>query len=140
MGFATTLHAATPSACQLLNSQAASSLLGSPANPPMDGGGVVCIYSDKGASKTLSLNIQSATFRASDFETQTRMQGFGATNSEVVPGVGEANKLLFFSGDHSALMVLYHGELLTLGVMRMKMTPDLKTAMIQTMKQILGKI
>jgi hypothetical protein len=58
---------------------------------------------------------------------------------ESLPGLGDQNLLLVRSSNQNGLVVIYHQKILTLSVQR-HMTPDLKAAMVQAMRQILSKL
>jgi len=136
---AASTHAAAPTACQLLNPDAASSLMGSPASAPVDMQGRGCAYSDKAGSKSVSFTFNDASMSVGDFTMMMKSQGGMGGTVETIPGVGEQNFFFIKPGNQNTFTVYYHGKMLTLSA-QMKMTPALKTAMIQTMKQILAKI
>ena len=126
-------------ACQLLNSQSAASLLGSPANPPVDLQGIACSYSGKASSGMVTFSVNDASMSVGDFTMMMKTQGGMGGTMETISGVGDQNFFFIKPGNQNTFMVLSHGKMLALSA-QMKMTPALKTSMIQTMKQILTKV
>jgi hypothetical protein len=136
-----TAHAATPKACDLFSAQTAASLVGGPVNAPVDLQGIGCSYVTRTGTATTTLTMADAQgMSGDDFMRMGQVSGNqpGST-AESIPGLGEHNFFLVRTSGQNGLTVLYHGKKLTLAVQR-KMTPELKTQMIQVMKQILAKI
>jgi hypothetical protein len=59
---------------------------------------------------------------------------------EQISGVGEQALLLTTTSNVSSLMVVYHQKILVLGVTQKQMTPDLKAALVKTMRGLLPKL
>jgi hypothetical protein len=132
--------AATPKACDLLSAQTASSLLGGPVNLPVDMSGIGCSYMTKSGSAVVGLIVTDAQGMTADNFKMIQTAGAASHAAvEQIPGLGEVSYLVGGGADRNVLAVLYHQKTLALSVQR-KMTPDLKTAIIQAMKQILAKI
>jgi hypothetical protein len=134
--------AATPKACDLFTAQTATALAGEAVGAPKDIEGKGCSYTTKsGALIGLSVADMSPDDAKNYMVAMMSMVKSPAT-TESIPGLGEQNFLLVrpeSQKNKNALLVIYHKKSLTLGVQR-KMTPDLKAAMAQAMRQILSKI
>jgi hypothetical protein len=133
-----TASAATPKACDLLSAQTATSLLGGPVNAPIDMQGIMCGYSTKTGSATVGLTVTQG-MSANDFRMIATAGAASHAAVEQISGLGDQSYLIGAAADRSSLLVSYHQQTLTLSVVK-KMTPDLKAAMIQAMKQILAKL
>jgi len=133
---ASAAHAAAPKACDLLTSQIATSLLGGPVSAPTDVQGMLCSYGTKTATVSLAV-VDSPGMAAADF-TRANMAGGRSSGIEQIPGLGDAGFFIPAGGDHNTMNVLYHNKVLNFGVQK-KLTPELKSQMIQTMKQWLAK-
>lgn len=145
-------HATTPKSCDLLSPDAASALLGVSVKAPMDAG-ASCVYPTKSAGMHFGMGASSANsaavslsvvdipegLKSTDFlKTQsTSVQG---ASVEQISGVGEQALLLTTTANVSSLMVVYHQKVLVLGVTQKQMTPDLKAALVKTMKGLLPKL
>ena len=132
--------AATPKACDLPSAQTAASLLAGPVSAPVDMQGIGCSYITKTGTATVALTVvdQPGLSGADFMRTMQLSAGQGAT-TESISGLGEQNVLLVRTSGQNGLMVLYHHKTLSLAVQR-KMTPELKSQMIQVMKEMLAKL
>jgi hypothetical protein len=132
--------AATSKACDLLSPQTAASLAGGPVNAPVEIPGMGCLYSAKTGAATVGLSVNDVQGTGStNFTRQMQMSvGQGAT-MEQIPGLGEQSGLVVRTSGDNSLTVLYHQKTLTLSAQK-KMTPELKAAMVEAMKQILTKL
>jgi hypothetical protein len=136
---ATLAPAATPpKVCELLDAQTAASLAGSAVGSPMEVPTVVCGYSSAGATVSLALRDMPGTSGGEAIQAMKRTTLQGA-QTESIPGLGEQNFLIVKTPNQNSLTVLYHKKLLSLSVQR-RMTPELKTAMVQAMRQMLSKL
>lgn len=136
-------RAATPTACDLFTAQTAASLVGEPVVPAKrDPQGRGCSFTTKsGANVGFAIVDMSADDAKSYMATMKSMVAPPATTEGIV-GLGDQNFLLVRPESQknlNSLLVTYHQKSLTLGVQR-KMTPDLKAAMVQFMRQVLAKI
>jgi hypothetical protein len=107
-----------------------------------DGEGTGCKYATKSGANIGIAIMNMAKDDANSYMAAMKSMVVAPATTEVIPGLGEQNFLLVRPESQknlNALLVMYHGKLVTLGVQR-KMTPDLKAAMVQVMRGILGKI
>jgi hypothetical protein len=128
---------ALPKACDLLTAQGAASLLGGPAGLLMDGG-VVCGYSAKSGGGTATFSLSEGGATDANLAMMTRDIGGGGYQKETISGLGDQCVYVVRTGDHLSLTVFYHKNVLVLSVVK-KATPEIKAAMIQSMKQMLAK-
>jgi len=139
---ASTARAATPTACDLFTTQAAAALAGDAVGAPKDIQGKGCSYTTKSGALIGLAVADMAPDDAKDYMVAMRSMVSSPATTETIPGLGEQNFLIVrpeSQKDKNALLVIYHQKSLTLGVQR-KMTPNLKAAMVQAMRQILSKI
>lgn len=142
-------HAATPKSCNLLSSGAASALLGVSVKAPMDAG-VSCVYPSRSAGLRFSMKAASANSPAVSLSVVDVPEGLKSTDYlktqsehvqgasvEPISGVGDQAFLLTSTSNVSSLMVVCHQKILVLGVTQTQMTPDLKAALVKTMKGLL---
>lgn len=146
------VHAATPKSCDLLSSDAASALLGVSVKAPMDAG-ASCVYPTKSAGMHFGMSAASANsaavslsvvdipagLKSTDF-LRTQSTSVPGASVEQISGVGEQALLLTTTSNVSSLMVVYHQKILVLGVTQKQMTPDLKAALVKTMRGLLPKL
>ena len=140
-------RAATPKACDLLTAQTAASLAGEAVGAQKeeeakDNKGSGCKYTSKSGGNIGIAIVDMAADDAKSYMAAMKSMVAAPAATEVIPGLGEQNFLLVrpeSQSNKNALLVIYHGKSLTLGVQR-KMTPDLKAAMVQVMRGILSKI
>jgi len=134
--------AATPKACDLFTAQTAAALVGEAVGTPKDVQGKGCTYTTKSGA-LVGLGIQDMTSDDAKSYMVAMISMISApAHTESIPGLGERNFLVVrpdSQNDKNALLVYYHQKQVTLGVQR-KMTPDLKAAMVQAIRQILSKI
>jgi hypothetical protein len=132
------IHAATPKSCDLLSSQMATVLAGGPVADHLDAG-FLCLYPSDAAGTQVSLSVTNA----SDADADSYMKAKGGAGSgdtyESIPGLGDQNLFIAGTNQKHSLIVFYHQKEVFLLVHR-TMTPELKAAMILTMKKILSKI
>jgi hypothetical protein len=128
-------RAAPVKPCDLLTQEAASRLLGAPAEPPVDQG-VLCRFSHS-ADSEVAVAVVEAGRNGAQLFTAVVQPGEGET-AEPVPGLGELSSFIH-SATHSSLAVLFHGRILTLGV-RNSANPELKAALVQTAKDMLARL
>ncbi len=139
---ASSAHAATPTACDLLTAQTAAALAGEAIGAPKDVQGKGCTYTTKSGANIGFVITDMAADDAKNYVASMRLMVTAPATTELIPGLGDQNYLLVrpeSQKNKNALQVIYHQKLLTLGVQR-KMTPDLKAAMVQFMRQTLSKI
>ena len=128
--------AAPVKACSYMTPQTASAALGSPVGT--------------GEEQTLTM-AGEITFGVGDINAVAA--GFGASaatvlpiikdaahgqTNETIPSLGEWNAYAWNGLTDYTLTVIYHGKVLTLGTSGAK-NPNLKTALVQTMRQIMQK-
>jgi len=130
---------ASPKACDLLNAQAAASLVGGPVQAPIDMGGVICGYSAQSGDNRAGLTITGPPPAGVNLKNSIGRAVDKGNTFEVIPGLGEQAVLLVKDGHDAGMTVIYGQKFLILTVER-PMTPALKSAMIQTMKQIISKL
>jgi hypothetical protein len=133
-----TSHAASPKACDLLSSQMAVVLAGGPVTDHMDAG-FLCLYPSDSAGTQVSLSVTNAS--ASDADSYMQAKGGAGPGDayESIPGLGDQNLFVVGANQKHSFIVFYHNKEVFLFVHR-KMTPELKAAMIQAMKEIIPKI
>jgi hypothetical protein len=139
--------AATPKACDLVTAQTAATLAGEAVGDQKeveakDKKGDGCKYTSKSGGNIGIAIVDMAADDAKSYMSAMRSMVAAPATTEVIPGLGEQNFLLVrpeSQKNQNALLVIYHGKSLTLGVQR-KMTPDVKAAMVQVMRGILSKI
>jgi len=139
--------AATPTGCDLVTAQTAASLAGEAVGAPKDAvakdkEGTGCKYTSKSGGNIGIAIVNMAKDDANSYMAAMKSMVVAPATTEAIPGLGEQNFLLVRPESQknlNALMVMYHGKLLTLGVQR-RMSPDLKAEMVQVMRGILGKI
>jgi hypothetical protein len=129
-------RAAVPKACDLLTAQTAASLLGGPVGAPTDVQGMICSYSTKTAIVSLSVVAQPA-LTVADFSRAMQVSG-QQTGIQQVLGLGDAGFFNPGGGDRNTVNVLYHHQAVSFSVQK-KLTPQLKSQMIDQMKQWLAK-
>jgi len=134
-----TCHAASPKACDLLSAQAAASLLPGTVGAPQDFGGILCVYMAKGGASAASLSLTDAPAAASINIYNAVKASYGKSATESIPGLGEQNFLFVQPSNKNGLTVLYHQKIVVLNA-QVPMTPTVKSALIQTMKQILPRL
>jgi len=134
------VRAAGPTACQVFPSQTASTLLGSPVGLPVDMAGIGCGYSNKDASATATVTVvDQPALTAEEFQKSINMLAAGGgAKAETISGLGEANAFWIRPGNQNSISVLYHHKMISLAVQK-AMTPALKSAMIDTIRQIVSK-
>jgi hypothetical protein len=135
-------RAATPAPCDLLPAKTAATLAGEAVGAPKDIQGKGCTYTAKSGAVIGLVVADMAPDDAKNYMSAILSMVTAPATTESVSGLGEQNFLLVrpdSQHNKNALLVIYHGKSLTLGVQR-KMTPDLKAAMVQAMRQILSKI
>lgn len=132
------LSAATPPACELLNSQMAATLLGTKVDAPMDAG-FLCVYSAEDQKASIEFSVSDASTR--DAESFLRAHG-GAKQGdtyESIPSLPGKNLLVVTSYRKEGLTVFFKGKEINLFVGR-PMTPELKANMVEAMKRILIRL
>lgn len=131
-------HAELPGSCDLLSTKMATVLAGGPVADPMDAG-FLCLYASDSVRSQVTLTVSRAT--KSDDDKYMKANGGAVTGDtyESIPGLGSPNLFIARADNKHSLIVFYHGKEVFLLVHR-KMTPELKVAMIQAMKQILAKL
>jgi hypothetical protein len=135
-------RAATPKACDLLTAQTAATLAGEAVGPPKDGQEKGCGYTTKSGTLIGLAITDMAADDAKSYMIAMRSMVTSPATTETIPGLGDQNFLIVrpeSQKNQNALLVIYHQKSLALGVTR-KMTPDLKAAMVQFIRQILPKI
>jgi len=137
-----TAYAGKPKACNLLDAQTAVSIVGSPVSTPIDMQGMGCVYQTTSGSETVEL-VMVDSAGTDGAITMRNLQMVSAqsqgTTTESIPSLGEQNFLLVRNSNLNGLMVLYHQKMFTLSVQK-HMTPDVKAAMVQAMRQVLSRM
>ena len=131
-------HAAAPvKACDLINQQVASTLLGMPAQPPVNAN-IACIFKSGDAIVNLNI-IQGPDGAPADMMARTwpaiLHKDYQTDTLEPIPGLGEQSRFIH-STDKDTLQVLYHNAILSIAVTGSK-NPKRKADMIQTAKSAL---
>ena len=129
-----TAHAADVKACDALSAPVATSFIGAPLKGPIDAQGFGCSYGSSGGAIALVI-ADAGGLTADDFSMSMRAYA----ESEKIPGLGDAGFWVKAGPNSYGLMVLYHHKTVRFKVDK-KMTPELKTQMIDAMKQMLTKI
>jgi hypothetical protein len=135
-------HATGPKACDLLNAQTATSLLGAAVGVPTNMNGMTCSYLATPGSATVFLGIadMSGTDGAHTIEVlQVMASKEAGSTTKSIAGLGEQSFLVTRTSNKNAIVLVYHQKLLTLKVER-PMSADLEKAMVQTMQQALAKL
>jgi hypothetical protein len=127
-------HAA-PKPCDLLIPQSASAIFGTPVKPMMDSG-EYCFYQSSSENANVGMSLSSAA--GATPATLNALVSKGDT-SEAIAGLGDQNLLITKGSDTYTLVVIYHGELVSITAVKRR-NPAMKAAMIATMRQILGKL
>ena len=135
-------HAGGPKACDLLNAQTATSLLGAAVGVPTNMNGMTCSYLATPGSATVFLGIADmpGTDGAHTIEVLQMMASKEAgSTTKSIAGLGEQSFLVTRTSNKNAIVLVYHQKLVTLKVER-PMSADLEKAMVQTMQQALAKL
>ena len=135
-------HAAPPKPCDLLSHPAAEALFGAPLKSTLEAGTLACIYSNSETS-AINIHFQAIPDGAPPTYGPTIMKAilhkdYDADAVDSVPGLGDQNFFITSKQPKSTFTVLYHKTIVTLIVTGAK-NPNLRAAMIQTMKQALTK-
>lgn len=126
---------ALPKPCDLLTAQGASAMLGSPVKPLMQMD-VYCGYQSTSENVNVAVSLSSAA--GATAATLKALASPGDT-SEAIPGLGDSNLLIARGGDSYTLAVIYHGQLVSISVVK-RHSPALKAAIVQAVKQMLTKL
>lgn len=133
--------AAPATACNLLSQQAAAAIAGESVAPGIGadtGGGDVCEFNSSTGQVSVGL-IDTKTYGMAPAAVfKIAVQPSPGQTSEPVAGLGETS-LFFASPADSSVSVLYHAKILVVSAQGSK-NPGLKAALIQTARQILGKM
>ena len=133
-------HAALPTACQLLDAQTAARLAGGAVATTVDGREILCAYGLKSGNANVLLQVNYAPGTdGSDTIPAMRMAAGQVGTAESIPGLGDHNLLYTKGSQGSFFLVYYHQKMLQLSVGR-QLTPDLKAAMVQAIRQMLSKL
>jgi hypothetical protein len=97
---------------------------------------MICSYSTKTAIVSLSVVAQPA-LTVADFSRAMQVSG-QQTGIQQVLGLGDAGFFNPGGGDRNTVNVLYHHQAVSFSVQK-KLTPQLKSQMIDQMKQWLAK-
>ena len=103
--------------------------------------GILCGYSGKSSNASVALHLDYAPGSdGSDMIPAMRMAAAQVGTSESIPGLGDRNLLSIMRPARNAIVVYYHNKMLSLTIDNRPMTPDLKAAMVQAMRQMVGKL
>jgi len=130
--------AADPKACDALPPQTAAALAGGPVGSAMDVGAMCAYVLKSGGSVGLVFQPIQPGDEAKSVQVQQSAAGPGVT-TETVSGLAGPAVLIMRPGNMNVLAAGYHAKVVLLSVPG-KMTPALKSAMIQAMKQALAKL
>lgn len=134
------LDAASPDACDLLHPKLAASLFGAPLRDPLHlDRGTACVYSARSGDGNVNLDLTEAQGMTVSQYRITKGSALQGQKAESIPGLGEESFMILPGPGKSHLSVFYHQKIVVLGVDR-SMTPQLRTEMIDAMKQILARL
>jgi len=100
--------------------------------------GFLCLYPSDSAGTQVSLSVTDTSAADADSYMQANGGAGQGDTYESIPGFGNQNLFVVGANQKHSFIVFYHNKEVFLFVHR-KMTPELKAAMIQTMKQIIAK-
>jgi hypothetical protein len=142
--------AAPVKACSYMTPQTASAALGSPVGTgeeqtlPMASEQCVFSHEDPAAPCEITFGVGDINTMAAGVGASAatvlpiiKDAAHGQTN-ETIPSLGEWNAYAWNGLTDYTLTVIYHGKVLTLGTSGVK-NPNLKAALVQTMRQIMQK-
>jgi len=131
-------YAAPIRACSLLDSQTASVLAGGPVSEPFDAGWL-CIY----AADSEKTSVELAVSKITNAQEASFLKDNGGAKKgdtyESIPELPAKNQFAVTSYGKVGLTAFIHGKEINLIISR-RFTPDLKSAMIQAMKEILSRL
>jgi len=131
--------AATPKACDLFPARAAASLVGGPLNAPIDAGGIMCGYNSQTANLGATFTITGPAPQGANLKRSVGASINKGDTLDVIPGLGDQNVFVTRQNNESDLTVIAGGKMLILRVDK-PASPALKSAMVEVMKQIVGKL
>lgn len=133
---ASAAHAAAKP-CDLLSSQDASALLGTPVKPLMQMD-QYCGYQSISQKENTNVGLSLSSAAGATAATLNALVAKGDT-TETIAGLGDSNLLITKGRDMYTFAVIYHGQLVSISMAK-RPSPALKAALIAEMRGILGKI
>jgi hypothetical protein len=121
--------------CDLFTLQSATAILGTPVKPMM-ASDEYCFYQSSTKNADVGMSLSSAAGAAPGLLGKLVTKG---DTSEAIAGLGDQNLLIAKSTDTYSLVVIYHGQIVSLTAADRR-TPAMKAALIAAMRQIMGKI